>query len=76
MFSMKAIVEKSSSSPHFQVIIEAISSAKNEAWLRDRFRGRQTEKALSNGFKIGFGGYHMWVADAATDERLILVPFN
>lgn len=73
---MKSIVERTIIGDFFPQVIRTIARAKNESELRYEFDESFIKVALIWGLKIGFGGSHMWVANAATDERLLLVPFN
>jgi hypothetical protein len=73
---MKSIVERTIVGDFFPQVIRTISLVKNEKELRDKFDESFIKLALTWGLNIGFGGSHMWVANSATDERLIIVPFN
>jgi hypothetical protein len=73
---MKAIVERTIVGDFFPQVIKTITLVKDEKELRDKFDESFIKIALIWGLKIGFGGSHMWVSKADTDERLLLVPFN
>lgn len=61
----------------FAVILNAITTSKNEAELRKEMKRIKDSflMSFSSYFDYGFGSNHMWVCEAGKKERLIFVEF-
>lgn len=61
----------------FAEILNAITTSKNEAELREEMKRVKDSflMSFSSYFDYGFGSNHMWVCEAGKKERLIFVEF-
>lgn len=61
----------------FAEILNAITTSKNEAELREEMKRIKDSflMSFSSYFDYGFGSNHMWVCEAGKKERLIFVEF-
>ncbi len=79
---MKATVESNFNFNFYSIrifaeILNAITTSKNEAELREEMKKVKDSflMSFSSYFDYGFGSNHMWVCEAGKKERLIFVEF-